>query len=141
MPYSTQQVKHTSKLIVSALYKEITIKEAKSKMLPELRDTKVYKNFDYDLKRTRDRLNGETPFRSVPLNWAKEIYKNLRVEDKILYLEAIQRQIEEDKEKYDRPSHSLQRWVEQNLKVLHRSQNKPFKKVLMGKESTLTVYE
>jgi len=47
------------------------------------------------LDKTRDRLGGETPHFSVPLKWTKEIYPNLKIEDKCKYLEAIQRQIEE----------------------------------------------
>ncbi len=116
MRYTEQQVKHTAKLIVSALYNEITIEEAKSKMLPELRDTKVYENFDDGLKRTRDRLNGGTPFRSAPLNWAKEIYINLRTEDKRKYLDAIQGQITRGREQYDQPSITLQKWVDRLIK-------------------------
>ncbi len=112
MRYNDKQVEHTAKLIVRALYGEITIEEAKSKMLPELEGADIHKNFIKNVDRTRDRLSGETPHFSVPLKWAKEIYPNLKTEDKGKYLEAIQRQIEEDS-KHNKPSIKLQVWLNQ----------------------------
>jgi hypothetical protein len=113
MAYTEEQVKHTSKLIVSALYKEITIEEAKSKMLPELISTDIYENFVNNVTRTKARLNGETPHFRVPLKWAKPIYENLKDEHKLPYLKAIMREIEVGKT-HNVPSIRLSEWVKQN---------------------------
>ena len=109
MRYTKEQVDDTSKLMVEALYRQKSIDDAMEEVFNK--EVGVYRNFRQNVKHLEMQLNGRTPHLATPCNWAEAIYKYLKDDDKLKFLDAMDRQVEYDAQ-YGTPSHKLKNWIE-----------------------------
>ncbi len=108
MRYTNEQVDSTSELIVEALYGVKLIDEAMEQVYSK--EVKVYTNFKLYVGYLKKQLEGKTVHLATPCNWAESLYKNLNSEDKLKFLDAMDRQVEYDLQ-YGTPSHKLRKWI------------------------------
>lgn len=116
MRYTEEEVDSTSRLMVDALYGIKTIDDAMEQMYDK--EVKAYLNFKLYVKYLKNQLEGKTVHFATPCNWAKAHYKYLNNEDKLKFLDAMERQVEYDSQ-YDTPSHKLKKWIKSQRILNH----------------------
>lgn len=108
MRYSKEQVDGTAKLMVEAVYRQKTIDEAMEQVYSK--EVKIYEHFKQNVRNLEKQLKGETPHLATPSNWAEALYKYLENDDKLKFLDAMDRQVVYDAN-YGTPSHKLKKWI------------------------------
>ncbi len=116
MRYTKEQVDSTAKLMVEALYRQKTIDEAMEQVYSK--EVKIYEHFKQYVGNLKKQLDGGTPHLATPCNWAEALYKYLKSDDKLKFLDAMDRQVAYDAN-YGTPSHKLKKWIKEQ-----RSYNK-----------------
>ena len=108
MRYTQEQMFSISKLMIESLYKEKTIDEAMEQVYSK--DIGMYRNFRQNVKNLEKLLNGGIVHLATSCNVAEAHYFHLKGNDKLKFLDAMDKQIEYDSN-YGTPSHKLRKWV------------------------------
>ncbi|WP_415405896.1 hypothetical protein ACLHDG_09015 [Sulfurovum sp. CS9] len=109
MRYTAEERQIIVKAVLDVYYGKLPLEVAK-RTIPN-QECGYYRLFHQSVRDMEKRMNGETTHLAIPLVFAKEFYKQLKVEDRSEWLAFLHRQVKYD-EQYGTPSISLREWLE-----------------------------